>query len=188
MWTKYWKEPLGSREGRSKCWWLSWPPRKTSDCRSAEWQRHGATVESLFEQAMELLAETLGKKKLGAKGRKSVGSTKLNGPYIAKAVKREVWERDAGRCTYQDPTGRRCSEKCGLEFDHTKPRAMGGEATPGNLRLRCKAHNQLHAEVCYGELFMAAKRKAPRAEELVAAYASRAGGGLDLHGERRGLR
>jgi hypothetical protein len=37
-----------------------------------------------------------------------------------------------------------------LELDHIDPFSRGGASTPDNLRLRCRAHNQLHAEECFG--------------------------------------
>lgn len=67
-------------------------------------------------------------------------------------IRREVWRRDKAQCTYQDPrTGERCSAKHFIEEDHILPKAMGGEYTIENIRLRCRAHNQRHAIDCYGE-------------------------------------
>jgi HNH endonuclease len=70
--------------------------------------------------------------------------------------------------------GHRCEERKGLEFDHIEPVARGGKSTIDNLRLRCRAHNQLSAEQTYGREFMDAKieesRRAAainRAEEVV---------------------
>jgi hypothetical protein len=40
------------------------------------------------------------------------------------------------------------------------PVARGGRATTDNLRLRCRAHNQLEAERAYGAYFMEGKRQA----------------------------
>ena len=45
-----------------------------------------------------------------------------------------------------------------LEYDHVRPIARGGRSTTDNLRLRCRAHNQLEAEQLYGEAFMQQKR------------------------------
>jgi hypothetical protein len=60
----------------------------------------------------------------------------------AAEVKRKVWERDGGRCTYVAPDGRRCDCCWQLEFDHideTKP------ATADNTRLCCRPHNMARA-------------------------------------------
>ncbi len=77
---------------------------------------------------------------------------------IPAAIRRAVWERDDGRCSFESGSGRRCDATRGLEFDHVLPVARGGESTPGNLRLRCRGHNQFEAERAFGTEFMAARR------------------------------
>jgi hypothetical protein len=37
-----------------------------------------------------------------------------------------------------------------LELDHAEPRGLGGGDGPDNVRVRCRAHNQLAAEEVYG--------------------------------------
>ena len=62
---------------------------------------------------------------------------------IPAAVKRRVWERDQGRCSYVDrASGRRCVSRHLLEIDHVVPYARGGSAEPDNLRLLCAAHHR----------------------------------------------
>ncbi len=73
---------------------------------------------------------------------------------IPMEVRREVWKRDGGRCTWMAPDGRRCGSRWQLELDHITPRLFGGGATVDNLRLRCKAHNLLYAEQVYGREHM----------------------------------
>jgi 5-methylcytosine-specific restriction endonuclease McrA len=85
-------------------------------------------------------------------------------PPIPAEVRRAVWERDGGRCTYLSPEGRRCECRWQLELDHIQPDALGGPPTVGNLRLRCRAHNFLHAEETFGRAHMARFRRAGRME------------------------
>ncbi|MBT8492193.1 MAG: HNH endonuclease [Deltaproteobacteria bacterium] len=133
--------------------------------RARELAGHGATVEGLIEDAVELLVAELEKNKLGVAGRKPGRVANPRGRYIAKAIKREVFERDGGQCTFMDESGRRCSERNGLHFDHVVPHARGGASTTSNLRLRCGPHNQLHAEDCFGPLFVEqCRRRSPREE------------------------
>ena len=62
---------------------------------------------------------------------------------IPAAIKRAVWERDQGRCSYVDPaTGRRCTSRHLLQIDHIRPWASGGGSEPHNLRLLCHAHHR----------------------------------------------
>ena len=59
---------------------------------------------------------------------------------IPADVRRAVWARDVGRCTYVGTSGR-CTERGFLEFHHRMPFAAGGEATAENVALLCRAHN-----------------------------------------------
>jgi hypothetical protein len=71
---------------------------------------------------------------------------------IPAAVRRLVYRRDGGGCTYRDAqTGRSCGHRRFLECDHIVPVAMGGLSAPENLRLRCRAHNRLAAVRLLGE-------------------------------------
>ena len=66
-----------------------------------------------------------------------------SGRAISAGVRRRVWQRDGGRCSYADPqTGRRCNSTHLIEIDHIVPHALGGAADPGNLRLLCGAHHR----------------------------------------------
>ena len=74
---------------------------------------------------------------------KSPNSRVASGRSIPAAVRREVWTRDQGCCSYVDRhTGRRCSSRFFLELDHIVPVARGGAAEPADLRLRCAAHHR----------------------------------------------
>jgi hypothetical protein len=77
---------------------------------------------------------------------------------IPATVRREVWQRDSGRCCYVDARGRRCSETSNVEFHHRYPFALGGPPTPQNIELRCAAHNQYQADLDFGRSFMDARR------------------------------
>jgi 5-methylcytosine-specific restriction endonuclease McrA len=94
--------------------------------------------------------------------------------HIPAAVRRRVYERDGGRCAYRDRHGRRCGQRHNLEFHHKHPFARGGDHSPGNLTLMCRAHNTLLAEQDYGEDVMARFRAATsRASVPVDAYGAR---------------
>ena len=85
-----------------------------------------------------------------------------NPRHIPAHVKRVVWERDGGQCTYVSAAGHRCAARRFLQFDHVDPVARGGQATVAGLRLRCRAHNQFEAERTFGAGFMSAKRAGAR--------------------------
>jgi hypothetical protein len=70
--------------------------------------------------------------------------------HVRVAIRREVWRRDEGCCTFADASGRRCRERAGLEIHHEHAFALGGPTTLENLRLMCRAHNALFAERDFG--------------------------------------
>jgi hypothetical protein len=78
--------------------------------------------------------------------------------YIVKQVRDQVRVRDGQQCSFTSLDGTRCCEKRGLEFDHIVPFARGGGREADNLRLVCRAHNQLYAEQHFGREFMCSKR------------------------------
>ena len=78
---------------------------------------------------------------------------------VPAEVKRAVWKRDQGRCTFISETGHRCPARQLVEYDHADPVALGGKATVESIRLRCRAHNQYAAERVFGKDFMARQRR-----------------------------
>ena len=77
---------------------------------------------------------------------------------IPARTRREVFERDAGRCSFVDARGRRCASNWQVEFHHIVPYSCGGTHAPENITLRCRAHNQYEAELDFGAGFMEARR------------------------------
>jgi hypothetical protein len=92
--------------------------------------------------------------------------------YVPAHVRRAVWERDRGQCTFVSSAGRRCTATRFLEFDHMDPVARGGRATVDRMRLRCRAHNQYEAERVFGVDFMRQRRQQARASATQAPASS----------------
>jgi hypothetical protein len=82
--------------------------------------------------------------------------------YVPRDVLREVYARDAGRCSFVSADGRRCSAIGFLEVHHHLAFARGGEASVGNLRLACRAHNFWLAERELGVEFVQRKLRQAR--------------------------
>jgi hypothetical protein len=82
---------------------------------------------------------------------------------IPAAVKRAVYERDGGRCRYEDGRGRRCTARQGLEYHHRRPFGHGGDHSVANISLACRCHNRHLAEIDYGREAIAARNPGPRA-------------------------
>jgi HNH endonuclease len=89
---------------------------------------------------------------------------------IPAAVRREVWKRDGGTCSWRGDDGRRCGSTWKLELDHVVPAALGGRSTVNNLRICCASHNRLHAEQIFGRAHMERFRRGatPMSEGTIA--------------------
>jgi hypothetical protein len=108
----------------------------------------------VFDRALTLLLEDLERKKLAQTNRPRPARPAISGTrHIPAAVRREVWDRDGGRCAFEGNAGR-CAERGFLEFHHVVPFADGGPTTAPNLQLRCRAHNAYEAEKHFGPLFV----------------------------------
>jgi len=116
-------------------------------------------VATVVDRALSALIAELARKKLAATDRPRTGSettrrserrASTGSRRIPAEVRRSVWQRDGGRCAFVAAGGRRCSARKPLEFHHVHPYAAGGEATVGNIELRCRNHNAYEAELFYG--------------------------------------
>jgi hypothetical protein len=120
----------------------------------------GGDVAQVLDRALDSLILQLEKRKFGSTARPRSARPSVRKRHVAAEVRRKVWVRDQGRCTFVSTAGRRCNERRFLEFDHVEPVARGGRATIDGMRLRCRAHNQYEAERAFGAEFMSRKRDA----------------------------
>jgi hypothetical protein len=112
--------------------------------------------EQVVREAFKLVLERDRKRKaLTDRSRAPSETPSDNARYVPAAVKRTVWERDQGRCTWPMGDGAMCGATHRLEFDHDLEVALGGKPTVGNVRLLCKRHNLMKAEQHLGRTFMA---------------------------------
>jgi len=79
--------------------------------------------------------------------------------HIPAAIRRAVWQRDGGRCTYISAGGRRCNAREFVEFDHAEAWTWTKEHPVDGITLRCRAHNQLRARHDFGERHMARSKR-----------------------------
>ncbi|HET7226655.1 MAG TPA: HNH endonuclease, partial [Candidatus Eisenbacteria bacterium] len=122
----------------------------------------GGELADVLDYALSMTITQVEKRKFGATDRPRAPRHCANPRHIPAHVRRAVHARDGGRCTFVADDGYRCEARRHLEFDHVEPLARGGASTIDNLRLRCRAHNQLAAEQTFGAGFMDAKREAAR--------------------------
>jgi hypothetical protein len=133
-------------------------------------------LPGLLERALDLLIEHEEKRRfaIGAKCRpkpscesQEPGQVRAEAPakcsrHVPASVRREIWKRDQGRCTFVDAVGRRCNERHFLEIEHRQPHAMQGPSTVENCVLLCRSHNALRAEEVFGRSKIAAKIAHPK--------------------------
>jgi hypothetical protein len=119
-------------------------------------------LAKVFALALECLQDKLERRKFGKCSRPGRRRGSRDARYIPTEIRREVWKRDGGRCTFVGTGGKRCDARESLEFDHVDPVARGGQATVGGLRLLCRAHNQHAADCVLGRDFMQGKRQQER--------------------------
>ncbi len=126
-------------------------------------------LEDVLREALEILIERKDpQKRLELKGGEVGGELApapeprflaawRGGRYIPARVKRAVWQRDEGRCTWRFDDGRPCGSREALEFDHFRPFAKGGRSDDArNVRLLCRMHNRMAAEA--GGLLVPARK------------------------------
>jgi len=119
-------------------------------------------VATLLEQARrQKLAEVPAPRPRRAKP--SAGSASR---HIPAEIRRVVWERDGGRCTFVSRGGRRCRAREFLEFHHQIPWARAGVHEVERIALLCRAHNQHEARRDFGSEHMRRFEAEGRRSEL----------------------
>ncbi|MFN0062701.1 MAG: hypothetical protein ACKVPX_09310 [Myxococcaceae bacterium] len=135
-------------------------PRSLRDkLRKAQALLGADDVASVMEKALDLLLVDVKKRRfaLVPTPRKTPLQTMRGaGRHVPAAIRRAVFLRDEGRCTFHDDRGHRCNETRHLEFDHIKGFARMRVHSVEGVRLLCSAHNLLEAERVYGPEFIAA--------------------------------
>ena len=131
----------------------------------------GADLASIIEASVtekleRLEAQRLGKVKNPRKNLEDA-DTSPGGRGIPAPVRRFVWARDQGQCTFESGDGRRCPERRGLQFHHDDPHGLGGDRSADNVRLLCGPHNLYMAEMDYGKDKMERYRRYRRSADRV---------------------
>jgi 5-methylcytosine-specific restriction endonuclease McrA len=126
--------------------------------------------ERVVREGFKLILERQRKRKALTERGHAQSAHQPKGRHIPAAVRRQVWKRDGGRCTWEMGDGKPCGSTHRLEFDHGREFSLGGESTVDNVRLLCRKHNVMKAEERFGREFMgrfrahgrsASKRVAP---------------------------
>ena len=117
----------------------------------------------VLDRALDALLEKLEKRKKAVTSKPCAPRGASSPRSIPAHVRRAVFERDGDQCTFVSENGWRCEARDFLELDHIEPVAGGGASTLANLRVRCRAHNQMAADQLFGAEFMRRRREQRRA-------------------------
>lgn len=134
------------------------------------------SLATIIERALDLLIRETKKTRFGvgrAPRARDPRETTPGSRHVPDDLKRQVYERDGGQCTFVDKRGHRCPEKGGLEIDHIHGFARDPTHSLEGLRLLCRAHNAYEAARLYGAAFMDEKRRRSSSASSAAAQKDR---------------
>jgi hypothetical protein len=123
-------------------------------------------LATIVEAALDLLIADRLKKKLGQTKRKRTQKSgrEAKRTHVTNETRREVLERDGLGCVFVSARGERCGARAFLELDHVRGKEKGSGAP--NVRILCRAHNQLEAERRYWKAHMERSRRKKRELEV----------------------
>lgn len=125
-------------------------------------------VAQVLERALDLLVAQRMKRHFGQsakpRAKRAAAPLEPGSRHVPNNVRRAALARAGARCCYVSADGKRCDQRGWLELHHEDPFARGGAATPGNIHVFCRAHNQLAAERDYGADFMRQRIEQARRE------------------------
>ena len=115
-------------------------------------------LAEIFHRGLKLLVADVKRKRFASgagRVRKQVeAAADRPSRHLPAAIRREVYARDGGRCTFVSEDGRRCSSREFLEFHHLDPWARFQQHRADRVVLFCRAHNQHAAARDYGPAHM----------------------------------
>ena len=143
--------------------------RRSSSSAGPDGDLAAIIEEAVTEKLERLEAKRFAKTKAP---RRSLEQTDMSpsSRYIPAPVRRAVRERDGNQCAFVDGRGRRCKARYGLELHHKQPYARGGDHSPDNIQIMCRAHNAYLAEQDYGKDHVNRYRGSNRVSEPAPTY------------------
>lgn len=121
--------------------------------RARDMMRHRnpkGELATIVDAALDLLIAKLEKERFGKTDRPQKATRPCKPGHVPLETRRQLFERDGYQCTFVDEHGHRCCERGWLEIDHVDAKGRGGDDGLSNLRVRCRAHNQMHAKDVFG--------------------------------------
>lgn len=127
--------------------------RKSKNSTDPEFVSNKVKREEPSETNESLSPEKVIPKKL-QNGSQIKSAVQIRSRHITAEVKRQVYLRDQGHCTYQESaTGKKCQSRYRLQYEHKHPFALGGENSAENITLHCYSHNRFNAMKVFGSIY-----------------------------------
>jgi 5-methylcytosine-specific restriction endonuclease McrA len=115
----------------------------------------GGNLEEVLHACIKKTIEVCEKRRRGSDApRPRTIRRAPKGRTIPTDVRREVWKRDQGKCTFKGSDGTRCNATHFIQFHHIAPYRKDGPPTVSNVTLHCAAHNDYEAKREYGDAYL----------------------------------
>ncbi len=111
-------------------------------------------LQNLLDNETECVSAAVPSRRQAPQRRRLGLSVATTSRYVPAEVRRGIWQRNGGQCTFIDAEGNRCKERRLIQIEHCDPFARGGPSTVENCCLLCAGHNQYRAREVFGETFM----------------------------------
>ncbi len=111
----------------------------------------GTGLAEIIEAGIDLLLERHAKRNGLVKTPRKTPRPSADPDHVPAHVRREVWERDGGRCQYPLASGGVCGSSLRVELHHSPSRFRGGKPTAKDLTLRCGPHHDHETRREFGD-------------------------------------
>lgn len=113
----------------------------------AGFKNSGANAQNLQGKSKEVSKKSLQTftvNQLSICPEKSRTTSSMRRSVIPSFLKRQVMQRDQGRCSYISKNGTQCQSTSFVQIHHRRPLSRGGTHVLSNLQTLCAAHHQFH--------------------------------------------
>lgn len=119
------------------------PTKRETEIQGTNKSTDKSTREPNDEPIEQAIEQAIGQR-IGESRRTASPTAQVNQRFIPEKIKRALFIRSQFQCEHRDSkTNIRCTSGFKLEIDHIIPYSLGGTRQIDNLRILCRAHNEL---------------------------------------------
>jgi len=127
----------------------------------------GAGMAEILEAGLDLVLDRQAKRNGLVKRPRKEPRPSKNPDHVPAHARREVWERDGGKCQFPVASGGVCGSPVGADLHHVRTRARGGPHTAANLITVCGFHHDLETRREFGDALVDRCVREKRARRLI---------------------